>query len=130
MGANFLCGVMAIPKNQEPDWNAAQERLGKLAETDIERLAKEYSAEFGLDEEETEEETEFDEFSIRETLKKAFTEIRDAWNGNLTLYSRFEIKDLTLLITGDRTWGDPVEEINFMVLFEVSGMAEAAGFLV
>ena len=129
MSANFLCGVLAMQKGQEPDWAAAETILRKLTSDEIKNLAQNYASEFGFDEEDFDDASVvFDENKIRDTLNKVFTEIHNAWIGEELFYSRFDLQNLTLLVTGDRTYGDPVEEINYMVLFGESGMAKAAGF--
>lgn len=126
MGAVFICGVLAIKMGNNPKFNAAKNVIDNMSENRLKCLVENYLCEF------SQEKEEINLVKAKEALYEALEIIKSAWEGQQREFSMFDHIPLnaTLLITGERSYGDPVEEVNIMVLFEASGMAEAAGFLV
>ena len=122
MGADFVCGVLAIRRGHTPNWEAASKRIDEISDDEVKQIVDEYTNYF--------EKTDVE--SARTLIDEAYVTVKDGWECGNRMFTIFDHEplDATFLITGDRTFGDPVREMLYMFLFEVTGCAKAAGFMV
>lgn len=125
MGADFICGVLAIKRGKVPNFEKAKKFIDKMKDEDLIELMSEHTEKFDL---------EADKLNVEEAKKILYAvweTIKEGWSGHHRSFCCFDHPQLnaTLLVAGEKTWGDPVEEVSAMELFHASGMAKAAGFM-
>lgn len=121
MGADLVASVLEIEKQQEPNWAAAKKFLDHL--TDDECINIVCDVDCCLKDDVTAN-------GARRRLKQALGDCQSGWQGDMRGMMRFDGAKTNMLIAGDRTWGDPVDEVTSMSLLVESGVAKVAGFLV
>ena len=126
-----MCAVLEIPKGIEPNWEAAREHVKSLTEIQLAGVISELN-DLGAD---VEDEDEFEEIKKDYDLEKFRKEVLEAvefcdwmWDGNAS-GTRLYLRNCAVLICGGSSWGDPVDGVREMSLFDLSGAAKAAGFL-
>lgn len=105
MSADFIAAVLEFPKGKEPDWSAARNHIMGLSEHELAVVLNNTKG-FDLNEE--------DEGFIDAVKEELSTTNLVCGGSSRTLSS----------------WGDEPDGVSEMQLFENSGAAKAAGFLV
>jgi len=121
MGQELVIGFVEIEKGKQPKWPAAERYLKKLSNADLWDIVLEVEQVDGRD-----------ETSItdpRARVERALRECKSAWETGSRLVIRVLASKTVLLLAGDATWGDSVDEVTDINYFADSGMAHAAGFL-
>lgn len=137
MGSYFICGVLEISKKKEPNWEAARKLLNTISTPQLVNIAIEESgyltrAEFlgSIPYPTTDFEIAFEiADGVSNRLHDCINVIEAAWKGDDRRFTNCIGAKTRMLITGDNTWGDPVETVEMVELFILSGCAKAAGFL-
>ena len=133
MGADLMVTAVEIPHGREPDWGAANRHLEGLSDREVVEVVLLVEHGEDLDEDitptENAEQYGVTVASARERLDTALTECEEGWCGGRRGMTLLSLVANAVLVAADQTWGDPVPEIDHLVMFVESGMAKAAGFL-
>jgi hypothetical protein len=124
VGADLIVSLIEIEKDKEPDWSKARSELAKLTEDEAADAVANAKC-VSLSELESEDSGPF-----LPQVQQAFEEVYAGWIGHHRFFTRLDGAKTNMLITGDRTWGDPVDECESLALFVESGLANVAGFIV
>jgi len=137
MSADFLCSVLEFPcaeLNVHPAWNDAKEYIKKLPERFLAKVLNDFR-DFSLSEEDEPDYTFVEAVKDQEgqqdlhvLFEKALSVCEDMWNGNANGTS-IMLSNTSILVCGGSSWGDPVEGMDEMGLFDVCGAASVAGFI-
>lgn len=119
----------AIAINREPDWKAAENLIDRAATGDREVIARFVEAWKKAD-----GCPDVDEGRAIAAAREALQQAKDAWNEDAAASAVASFKlpqggEVTAIVTVADDDSD-YSEYNLMVMFELSGLAEAAGFAV
>jgi len=116
MSASFLAAVLEIPRDKDPDWEAARTHIGHLTEEETIGVVCEANQTDNIEEAGIED--------ARAELIRAVKYLEDNWDEHLVYLSSTKI----CVFAGD-SWGDPIEGITEADLLAISGAAKKAGFI-
>ena len=122
MGADLIVGFLEIEKDQEPDWAAAKAVLDAITldeAWDIVESVEQFSSRDDMGE----------RFGPKTRLEDAYESVKAGWEGMNRVIVKLYGARTVILLTGDTSWGDPIEEVTNIEYFDGSGMAKAAGFI-
>jgi hypothetical protein len=123
MGLELVLSILEIKKGRRPAFKKAEKLLNSLSDSKcVEVYANKYDV--------GDDVPQISASNARQSLKEALFTVKKGWYGENGIMVVCNGIATTMLIAGDATWGDNVTECEDMFLFAVSGMAEAAGFLV
>lgn len=126
MGVSLIVCVLELEQDKTPDFEAASVFLEKLTVSELRKIEAEMDDDD--DDDDDDELPDDDASDVRARIDRALGTMKDGWSGQIRRIRRYRGKFSLMLIAGDTTWGDPVAEVEAMVLFKVSGLAAAAGF--
>jgi hypothetical protein len=148
MGAELSVSFVEFPKGATPNWHAAQVHLDKMTLAECyQALEEHFNYVGGLPEKlnieklreraasNKEDRKLLDEIEMnytedpRKRLQDALNSCEEGWNGNEYCVQHLYGAKTELLIGGGVSWGDTLDELDDISLFDVSGMAKAAGAL-
>jgi hypothetical protein len=126
MGSDFRAAALAIEDKVNPDWEAAEAFVQLIEDTALEQLQEDYS--------------DLDVFNVQESCLEEVREglfdivhaVREGYDGKDRRFTFLYLDKpkLGLIVAGGITWGDDPEGVKILTVFEKSGAAKAAGFLV
>jgi hypothetical protein len=122
MGADFLVSVLEIEKGVEPNLVHAGDFIQSLTSAQLLTLGKklEDNGLIGDD---------FDADGVRERLLRAHATVCDSWAGALRSTAVLTLAHTRILVAGNMSWGDPVEECDDFSVYALCGAGHVAGFL-
>ena len=133
MGADLMVAAVEIPHGKDPDWGAARRHLEGLSDREVVAVVLLVQEGEVLDDDtplaEIAEEYGFVADEARDRLDTALTECEMGWEGGCRGMASLSLAANAVLVAADRTTGEPVPEVDHLVIFVESGMAKAAGFL-
>lgn len=133
MGADLIVSAVEIERGKEPLWGAAEEHLKGMIPRDVVGcvllIEQGEIIEDDISLEDVEYEYDVTEDGARKRLELALTECREGWLGERRGIVSMSLVANAVLIAADRSFGDPVEDVDSLSLFVDSGMAKAAGFI-
>lgn len=137
MGADLVLSMLEIPKGRTPDFFAAEDFIKNLPDDKILMLLDHRSSITGSDPGTFLEEVSGETISkdnrcqvFRNMLLQTCETIRQSWESNIRDVKRINLSRTTILVTGGMSWGDIPEMCEEFELFEDSGAAAIAGFIV
>lgn len=151
MGADLLVAMTEIKRGRQPDWAAAEAHLEKLStsacyriieqvqqygytipsDEEIERVLQKNAEGGDLTDAEDDLRGMLDDLGDdpKGRLKQALKACQDGWEGHLRMMVSLRGHYTDILLAGDVSWGDDIEECTDVQYFVESGCAKAAGFL-
>lgn len=121
MRASLIMSVVEIDKNREPGWAAAQRHLDAMSDAAVSAAVQ---ATVGYDP------SIEDSIDVRQRATNALAHVRSAWIDGDRFIHRWDGHRTDMLIAGEVTFADSeCESVDDLILFAMSGMAQAAGFL-
>jgi len=144
MGADLILGVLEIQKGQAPDFEASEKHIRNLDEATLQevlewhgpQIAGSNGMSFRLQDfiqEDSSEPATSEPFKVDEARQRLLDDcqtLKEAWSDGRRTIVRMELHQTEALITGEVTWGDPVETVHLIDRFIRCGAAEKAGFIV
>lgn len=130
MGSELLISLLEIDHDKEPDWDLAQAHLDTLTdEVCINTILSVSGADEVEDVLPLVPAGTSEGFRAKKRIRKAMESVKEGWANNLPNMVKVQGHRTTILIAGDSSWGDSIDECNDMAYFDDSGCATAAGFL-
>ena len=133
MSADLMVAAVEIPNDRQPDWGAARKHLESLPDREVVRVVLFVEHGEVVDDDtplvEVTEQYGFVADEARDRLDTALTECELGWGGGVRGMTVLALVANTILVAADRTDGDPVPEVDHLLMFLRSGLARAAGFL-
>jgi hypothetical protein len=131
---SLITSILVIDKGRVPDFDAARRHIEALTVREMyESLSDEYSyAEELFIDESSDEDTVANAYKQAERVVKDLLEcvdlIESGWANEHDSFNKYNVRDLTILVTGDFSFGDSIPTCDAISKFDLCGAASVAGF--